>query len=131
MKRYLILLLVICSGSFFQKIYAQNPYAVLEKNRNIAVKNLHHELNTSKDTLLLKSDFRIDRVYSINKDIKREIDTIIFADNYNVPLVNLTKGKHVFVVEQNRKKIVFVIRVLRDYILPKTEGTKVVTSNKD
>lgn len=131
MKRYLILLLVICSGSLFQKIYAQNPFAVLEKNKNSAVKNLSHELNTSKDTLLLKSNTRIDRVYSINKDIKREIDTIIFADNYNVPLVNLTKGKHVFVVEQNRKKIVFVIRVLRDYMLPKTEGTKVVTSNKD
>ena len=131
MKRYLILLLVICSGSLFQKIYAQNPFAVLEKNKNTTVKDLHHELNTSKDTLLLKSNTRIDRVYSINKDIKREIDTIIFADNYNVPLVNLTKGKHVFVVEQNRKKIVFVIRVLRDYILPKTEGTKVVTSNKD
>lgn len=131
MKQYLILLLVICSGSLFQKIYAQDSFATLEKNKNSAVKNLIHELNVTKDTLLLKSDSRIDRVYSINTDIKREVDTLIYANEHKVSLRKLTKGKHVFVVEQNRKKIVFVVRVLRDYILPKEKITKVAVSGNN
>ena len=37
----------------------------------------------------------------------------------------------VFVVEQNRKKIVFVIRILRDYIIPKEKITKVAVSGNN
>lgn len=122
---------MICSGSFFQKIYAQDSFAILEKNKNTAVKNLIHELNLTKDTLILKSDSRIDRVYCINTDIKREVDTLIYAQEHKISLNTLTKGKHVFVVEQNRKKIVFVIRILRDYIIPKEKITKVAVSGNN
>lgn len=95
-------------------LQAQEPYAKLEKNRNIQAKGLVHKLNKTKDTLLLQSDKKINYLYSINKDYGRELDINIDTTSYKLPLNKLTKGKHVFVAVQSPMQIVFVVRILKD-----------------
>ena len=104
--------LILTIGFLFlaQTVLGQDSYATLEKNFNLYAKELSHELNSTKDTLFLKSPNRITYVYSINEDYKREIDTYAGKQEYKVPLTELTKGKHVFVVTEGRKRIIFVIR---------------------
>ncbi|TYB76877.1 hypothetical protein [Bizionia myxarmorum] len=93
--------------------YAQSNYiAKLEKNTNLGASTLFHELNKTRDTLILKSPSKISRIYAINNDFKREIDTQLDAFNYKLSLDSLSKGKHVLVVSQSPKKIIFVIYIL-------------------
>ena len=101
-------------GLTLQKLSAQNQFASLEKNYNIGAKDLSHELNTTKDTLLLNSSKTIDYVYAINREYKREIDFYNNTNALRIPLTQLSKGKHLFVVGNSRKQIVFVVRVLKD-----------------
>lgn len=105
-KLYLLGILLVSSWC-----YAQQDFAILEKNRNREATTLLHELNTTKDTLLLKSDKKITYVYSINSEYKREIDVYAGKNSYQVPLTNLSKGKHVFVVSETPRRIVFVVYV--------------------
>lgn len=98
-----------------KKLQAQDAFASLEKNYNVTAKGLLHELNAAKDTLILKSDKNMSYVYSINQEYKREIDTYAGTTFYKVPLNNLSKGKHVFVVSLSPLKIVFVVRILKDH----------------
>lgn len=109
-----MLLFVVCSNLLCSNLFAQDNFAKIEKNVHNAAKELFHDLNETKDTLILKGDKRIRNVYSINRAYKRETQEYIGDTNAKVPLTHLTKGKHVFVVEQMPKKIVFVIRVLQD-----------------
>ena len=104
----------------YTDIYAQNDFALLEKNVNVRANGLIHRLNKTKDTLLLSSYKKINRVYSVNMDYEREVQANINATSYKIPLSNLSKGKHVFVVVQSPLRIVFVIKILNDetYILP-------------
>lgn len=96
-----------------QLVFSQNSYvAKIEKNTNIKATTLVHELNRTKDTLLLHSTSAINHVYSINNVYKREIDKYVSTNNYKLPLQNLSKGKHVLVVSQAQKKIVFVIHII-------------------
>lgn len=114
MGKYSKFIMASVIGLTLQKLSAQNQFASLEKNYNVGAKDLVHELNTTKDTLLLKSSKTIDYVYAINREYKREID---FYNNTNVlkiPLHQLSKGKHLFVVGNSRKQIVFVVRILKD-----------------
>lgn len=114
-KLIVMLLLVVCSNLLCTNLYAQEDnFAKIEKNVHNAAKELFHDLNETKDTLILKGDKRIRYVYSINRVYKRETQEYIGDSTAKVPLTHLTKGKHVFVVEQMPKKIVFVIRVLQD-----------------
>lgn len=113
-KLIVMLLLVVCSNLLCNNVYAQDSFAKIEKNVNNSAKELFHDLNKTKDTLILKGDKRIRYVYSINRAYKRETQEYIGDTTAKVPLTHLTKGKHVFVVEQMPKKIVFVIRVLQD-----------------
>ena len=108
-KNYLFIF-IIGFLSLTQAIFGQDSYASLEKNFNTYAKELSHELNSTKDTLYLKSPNRITYVYSINEDYKREIDTYAGKEEFKVALAPLTKGKHVFVVTEGRKRIIFVIR---------------------
>ncbi len=101
-------------GLTLQKISAQKQFAALEKNYNVNAKDLSHELNPTKDTLLLKSSKTIDYVYAINRDYKREIDFYNNTNTLKIPLKQLSMGKHLFVVGNSRKQIVFVVRVLKD-----------------
>jgi hypothetical protein len=98
-----------------KKLHAQDAFATLEKNFNFRASGLTEELNATKDTLILKSEKAMGYVYSINQEYKREIDTYAGTTYYKVPLTNLSKGKHVFVVTLSPLKIVFVVRVLKDH----------------
>lgn len=102
-------------GLTFQKLQAQKEFAILEKNHNVRAKDLTQELNATKDTLLLNSSKTIDYVYAINSEYKREIDFYNNTNSLKIPLNQLSKGKHVFVVCNAKMKIVFVVRVQKDH----------------
>ncbi|MEH6538147.1 MAG: hypothetical protein V7719_17230 [Psychroserpens sp.] len=93
---------------------AQNDFSKLEKNVNVRAKGLIHKLNTSKDTLVLKSETLINKVYSVSSDLRREVDMVINEKTIKIPLNRLSKGKHVFVAVQSPIRIVFVVKILRD-----------------
>lgn len=113
-KTLLVLIIIACSDLLSTSVYAQEKFASIEKNVNNSANNLFHDLNKTKDTLILSGNKNIRYVYSINKLYKRETNQLINANSAKIPLTHLTKGKHVFVVEQTPLKIVFVIKVLRD-----------------
>jgi hypothetical protein len=114
MGKYSRLVLASVIGLTFQKLQAQKQFAILEKNFNVRAKDLSHELSSTKDTLILNSNKTIDYVYAINSDYKREIDFYNNTNSLKVPLNQLSKGKHVFVVGNSKMKIIFVVRVLKD-----------------
>lgn len=101
-------------GLTFQKLHAQKNVATLEKNYNVRAKDLSHDLNATKDTLILRSPKIIDYVYAINTNYKREIDFYNNTNALKIPLHQLSKGKHVFVVGNQRMQIIFVVRVQKD-----------------
>ena len=132
MKKTLVLLTIACSGLLTFSANAQKKdFALIEKNVNITAGDLFHDLNTTKDTLILNSgDKRIRNVYSINTNYKRETQEYINSNSAKVPLTHLSKGKHIFVVEQVPLKIVFVVRVLQDpKEFTKVEVEKITASN--
>jgi len=94
--------------------HAQSTTAHLIKNVNIRAKGLHHELNKTKDTLILKSDRTINYVYSINRDYEKEVFDYIDDTTFEVPLHILSEGKHTFVVGQSPLKIVFAVYISRE-----------------
>lgn len=94
--------------------YAQTTSAKLIKNVNVRAKGLQHDLNASKDTLILKSDKTINYVYSINRNYEKEIYDFIDDMTYKVPLNNLSGGKHTFVVGQSPLKIVFAVFIYKE-----------------
>ena len=100
--------------SLNSRVQAQSDFAKLEKNVNIRAKGLVQKLNKTKDTLILKSESLINKVYSVNKIYEREVDMIINEKLIKIPLSNLSKGKHVFVAVQSPIRIVFVVKVLKD-----------------
>jgi hypothetical protein len=114
-----------------KKIQAQDAFASLEKNYNVNASGLVQELNVSKDTLILKSDKNMSYVYAINRDYKREIDTYVGDTFYKVPLTNLSKGKHLFVVSISPLKIVFVVRILKDQLDILSIESEVLTASKN
>ena len=114
MKKYLLVFITTCTNLFFQGLFAQESFATIEKNVNVDASHLFHDLNKTKDTLLLKSDKKIRYIYSINKNYKREVNYFIDRNAFKVSLKNLSKGRHVFVVGQSNLKIVFVIHVFGD-----------------
>ena len=102
---------IVAAFSFLQ---AQTDFAKIDKNRNVQAKDLYHDLNASKDTLILRSKKKINYLYSINKDYSRELDFYIDTTAYKLPLNKLSLGKHVFVAVQSPLRIVFVIHVLKE-----------------
>ncbi|HLV13725.1 MAG TPA: hypothetical protein VKY41_00975 [Xanthomarina sp.] len=105
------LLIAICLVVFTSSVFSQASFAKLEKNRNNLAKGLYHELNRAKDTLLLKSNLEISQVYSLNSENEREIDMYLNSRDIKIPISNLSSGKHVVIVNQSPKKILFVIHV--------------------
>lgn len=96
-------------------LHAQADFAKLEINRNIQAAGLIHKLNSTKDTLILKSAEKINYLYSINKENReRDLDISIDSTFYKFPLNKLKKGKHVLVAVQSPKRIVFVVRILKE-----------------
>ena len=121
MLRICLVVILVFLLSF--TLNAQEHYAKLEKNRNIQAKGLIHELNKTRDTLTLRSDKKINYLYSINQEYGREFDFYIDTTYYRLPLNKLTKGKHVLVAVQSPKRIIFVVRVLKD--IPKEKPAEV------
>ena len=114
MKKQLLVFSIAFINTLLHNLFAQENFATIEKNVHISARGLFHDLNKTKDTLLLKSDTAINYVYSINSNHKREIDKYLNTKQYKMPLNNLSIGKHVFVVRQSPVLIVFVIRVFGD-----------------
>ena len=132
MKKTFVMLAIACSSLLYNSANAQKKdFALIEKNVNITASDLFHDLNKTKDTLILNSgEKRIRNVYSINTNYKRETQEYVNANSAKVPLTHLSKGKHIFVVEQVPLKIVFVVRVLQDpKELSKVEVEKITASN--
>ena len=130
---FIIGLVTLLSLSVNTTLCAQNDFALLEKNVNVRAKSVKHILNKTKDTLLLTSDKKINRVYAVNMDYKREVEANINAKSFKVPLSKLSKGKHVFVVVQSPLRIVFVVKILKDgpVILPKDENQLTAAIKKE
>lgn len=114
MGKYSRFVMASVVGLTFQKLHAQKHFAIIEKNYNVRAKDLSHDLNATKDTLILQSPKTIDYVYAINTDYKREIDFYNNTNSLKIPLNQLSKGKHVFVVGNQRMQIIFVVRVQKD-----------------
>lgn len=123
--RICLVVILIFLLSFTLK--AQNAYVKLEKNVNIQAKGLIHKLNTTGDTLILQSAKKINYLYSINKDYGRDFDFYIDSTNYKLPLNKLPKGKHVFVAVQSPKRIVFVVRILKE--IPKMQSKDLIAKD--
>lgn len=96
---------------WFQGVKAQDDFAVLKKNFNLSAKNLSHDLCLTKDTLILQSDIRINRIYTITNAYKRDLEMYGSENPIKIPLNTFAKGRHVFVVEQNKMSIVFVVQI--------------------
>lgn len=105
---------MLLSGA--SKAKAQEPAAIIEKNVNVTANAVFHDLNSTRDTLILKSDKKINYLYTINhNDYSREVDFYIGDTEFKLPLNKLTPGKHVVVVVQSPLRIVFVVKVLKDF----------------
>ena len=132
MKTYFLSIILACFGLFSNTVSAQTPFATLKKNVNVQAKGLYHELNATKDTLLLESDKKINYVYSINQNVKRELSFTVNANEFQVPLKDLSRGRHVFVVVQSPLRIVFVVNVLKDGLaVVSTEEKNLVATKND
>ncbi|MFK7781115.1 hypothetical protein [Psychroserpens sp.] len=114
MKLEHIIIFFVLLAFPFRQLQAQNDFAILEKNVNIRAKGLIQKLNTTKDTLILKSDSMINKVYAVNMNYKREVDLSVKNKTVKIPLKKLSIGKHVFVAVQSPVRIVFVVKILRD-----------------
>lgn len=91
-------------------VIAQKDFASLRKNINSRAQELKHELNASKDTLIISCKQKIHRLYSVGKtDI---INKKVNAFSYQLPLRDLDKGKYLMVAQLQGKKIVFELNIL-------------------
>ncbi len=111
MRSFLLGFLFTISKIFLHPSYAQDKIATLEKNSNVLAKELYHGLNEKGDTLVLKSAEKMDYIYSINRNNKREIDCSINKTDFKIPINQLSQGKHLFAVSYRQRKILFVVRV--------------------
>ncbi|MBT8272598.1 MAG: hypothetical protein KJO77_02250 [Bacteroidia bacterium] len=108
LKRYFIIILFLT----FNLTHSQAEFAVLKKNINVLAEGLNHELNETKDTLILSSPSRIYRVYTAGTH-SGKVDQYMLANEFKVPLNLFERGKYVFCVDQLRYKIVFTVFVLK------------------
>jgi len=129
-KSILLVIAVFFANIISDKIIAQEVYATIHKNTNKRASGLFHDLNKTKDTLVLKSEDHIHHIYSINKDSKREVSYYIKDDSYKLPLNTLTKGRHVFIVELCALKIVFSVIINKDFNIRPNIDNKIVISKK-
>ncbi|WCO00815.1 hypothetical protein [Psychroserpens ponticola] len=131
MRTVYVIIFFVLMTSIFSELQAQNDFAILEKNVNIRAKNLTQKLNITKDTLLLKSNTLINKVYAVNMNYKREVNLTVREKSVKIPLKKLSKGKHVFVAVQSPVRIVFVVKILRDNsVLLALEEDKMLSKNE-
>ncbi len=115
MGKYRRLVMASMATFAFQKsVEAQSNFVILEKNFNFRALDLVHELNATKDSLILKGTDKIRYVYSINEKYLREIDTYAGKKNFKVAINKLSEGKHVMVVSHHAKLVIFVLKIFND-----------------
>ncbi len=112
-KLDLLVTLIFMVGSIFIAT-SQSTIAKIYKNKNIQASGLYHDLNKTKDTLILKSEQMINYIYTANNDGRRDINKRINNTEYRLPLNELDKGKNVIVAVQSPLQIVFVVQILKD-----------------
>lgn len=88
--------------------------AKIKKNVNVQASGLYHDLNKTKDTLILRSDKKINYLYTANNDGKRDVNLRVDSKFFKLPLNQLDAGRNVFVAVQSPLKIVFVVDILKD-----------------
>ena len=125
--RYCLLLAVFLPLSSITAI-AQEDFASLRKNVNYRAKMLHHELNASKDTLILRSPNRMYRLYSVG-DCKSKIDEKIDDFEYRFPLRQLKIGRYLMVTQFNGVKVVFELNILQREAFSQSVVSQLVTAN--
>ena len=113
---------------------SSEDFSTLVKNVNYRAAGLEHDLNETRDTLKLSSDRIIQRVYTVG-DQGRAIDLWVNRKQRDIPLTELSKGKYVFVVEQDYKKIIFQVLIHQDNGLLSLDDSETrtagVTSDND
>ncbi|WP_411767723.1 hypothetical protein [Winogradskyella sp. A3E31] len=108
---FLLMVFVLASST----INAQSDFAKIRKNKNSRAAGLYHDLNKTKDTLVLKSDSKINYAYAIDtENDSKKTEFRIDGTSFKIPLNQFKKGRHVFVAVQSPLEIVFVINVLQD-----------------
>lgn len=100
-----------------QTAQSQEDFALIEKNVNYRARGLFHDLNATKDSLILKGKEKINYVSAIDESSNIMIDTYVGAKDFKLPLKTLKKGKYIFVVIQQPLQIVFVVKVLKDAVV--------------
>lgn len=111
------IIVFLCLG-FAQFAFAQKGRAILERNFNVQASGLIHKLNATKDTLILKSERKIQYLYTANRKGEGEVKVKVHDKSYKLPLNRLKKGRNVMVAIQSPLKIVFVINVLKEFPKP-------------
>lgn len=99
-----------------QTAQSQEDFALIEKNVNYRARGLFHDLNATKDSLILKGKEKINYISAIDESSNSVIDTYVGAKDFKLPLKTLKKGKYIFVVIQQPLQIVFVVKVLKDAV---------------
>lgn len=132
MKTLLSVILLLFTSNIVLS-QTNNDFAILEKNINERAKGLSHHLNATKDTLVLSSDRLISKVYSVNEDQKREVDRTFNLYDVEIPLTNFSKGKHIFVTVQGKRRIVFVVKIFGDdhMLIASSEKKPAVLKKRD
>ncbi|MBT8325036.1 MAG: hypothetical protein HKN99_04315 [Winogradskyella sp.] len=116
MKRFYKSITLIAIVLFVNQLSAQNVVATIKKNKNVLAKHLFHDLNKTKDSLVLRSDKLINALYSTNND-GSDFHRIINKNEFTLALNQLSKGKNVLVAVQSPLRIVFVIEILEKYAI--------------
>ncbi|MDO1501244.1 hypothetical protein Q2T40_14000 [Winogradskyella maritima] len=128
MKKITLIVTVVIATTITSPLFAQVNFAKIDKNRNVQASGLYHDLNKTKDTLVLKSDRKINYVYALNGGTSPAKEYYIDKPSYKIALNQFKKGKHVFVAVQQPLQIVFVVYVLKDIPILTTE-VRTNTSN--
>ncbi|ARV10411.1 hypothetical protein BTO05_12455 [Winogradskyella sp. PC-19] len=102
--------------------FSQSGKAVLHKNNNVQASGLIHKLNASKDAIILKSDKKINYVYTANNTDFEDVMFRIDGTSYELPLYKLNKGRNVIVAIQSPLRIVFVVNIIEEFPKPKLVG---------
>lgn len=109
---------------------AQDHFATIKKNYNVLAANLNHDLNKTRDTLVLKSEDPILKVYTVG-EYSGLVEEEVNGHELEVPLWSFKKGKYVFVVDQPKLKIVFQVLVHRNGRSIITEEDVIVDNSAD
>ena len=109
-----IIIAILCLG-FVNISFAQKGKATIYKNTNIQSSGLYHDFNKSKDTLVLRSNKKINYLYTANNSREKDINRRVDSNSFKLPLNELKKGRNVLVAVQSPLKIVFVVDVEREF----------------